>query len=175
MESTPNPYVYHGSETEFDDELAKPKRQIRSKINNAGEHRVIFDEESFHATSHKWIALAYTYNGRETFEIEGKKVGYNMGVSLYEDNKTVVIFGRGSLEESIAKLYGNGGYLYHFDKDKFIYKEGLGNLEVIVNEPIKPVTVEQVDDPVGEMKKLGIKFEFVDLELPENERDRNWI
>lgn len=167
-----NPYVYHGSETEFDDELAKPKRQIRSNSGEDGEKKIIFDEESFHATPHKWIALAYTHNDKETFEIDTVKVRYNMGVSLYENNKTVVIFGRRSLEESLAKLYGNGGYLYYFEKDKFIYKEGLGNLEVIVNEPIKPVRVERIDDPVGEMKKLGVTFDFVDLELPKNEEDR---
>ena len=168
-------YVYHGSETKFDDEIAKPKRQIRSQKGKDGERKIIFDEESFHATPHKWIALAYTYNGRETFEISGKKVGYNMGVSLYEDNNTVVIFGRGSLEESLAKLYGKGGYLYCFDKNKFIHKEGLGNLEVIVNEPIKPLSVERIEDPVGEMKKLKVTFNFVDLELPENEEDRRML
>jgi hypothetical protein len=51
-------------------------------------HKTIFDQESFHATPYKWIALAYTYRS-EPFEIDGKKAHYNMGVSLYDDKTEI--------------------------------------------------------------------------------------
>lgn len=165
-------YVFHGSPTEFDSEEAKPKRNRRTRKNTDGDVEVIFDEESFHATPHKWIALAYTYQGNQQ-ESSGGALRYNMGVSLYENTENVRIYGYGSLEESLEALYGKGGYLYHFDKDKFIYKEGLGNLELIVQTPTLPLTVERIDNPVEEMKKLGVTFEFVDLSLPENQEIRS--
>jgi hypothetical protein len=174
MKTIPNSFVYHGSPREFDSELATPKRQVRQRMNNEGKYEVIFDEKSFHATPHKWIALAYT-NTTKTYEIEGKKARYIMGVSLYENNKEIEIYGFESLEKSLEALYGDGGYIYHFDKDKFIYKEGLGNLEVIVQEPTKPISVERVDNPVEEMKKLGVTFHFTDLGLPENHIYRTYL
>ncbi len=173
MGDSPEKFVYHGSDKKFDSDCAKPKRNIRSKLDAGGEQKIIFNEESFHATPHKWIALAYTYNTK-SYTIDGKTAHYNMGVNLYEDNKMVDIFGFSSLEESLEKLYGGGGYVYHFDKDKFIYKEGLGNLEVIVTESTKPVSVERVDNPVEEMKKLGVTFKFTDLSLSENKEFRNY-
>lgn len=174
MESFDNKFVYHGSPREFDSEHANPKRNVRRRWNKETEsYDVIFDQESFHATPHKWIALAYTYKSAP-FEIDGKTAHYNMGVSLYDNTNEVDIFGFNSLEESLKVLYGDGGYLYHFDKDKFLYKEGLGNLEVIAEEPTKPVTVERVEDPVAEMKKLRVTFRFIDLALPENEEHRNY-
>jgi hypothetical protein len=173
MENSDDEYVYHGSEKEFDSDHAVPKRQVRQKINKEGKMEVIFDEESFHATPYKWIALAYTYSS-VPYEIEGKTAHYNIGVSLYDNNHTVTVLGFGSLEKSLKKLYGDGGYVYHFDKNKFIFKEGLGNLEVVINEPTKPVAIERVNDPVNEMKELGATFNFVDLALPENENQRNY-
>jgi hypothetical protein len=167
-------FVYHGSHKEFDSDEAKPKRNIRSRESESGEEEIIFDQESFHATPHKWIALAYTCKS-VPHEIGGKIAHYSMGVSLYENNKIVEIFGFNSLEESLQKLYGEGGYIYHFGKDKFLYKEGLGDLEVIAEAPTKPVTIERVDDPVGEMEKLGVTFHFTDLGLPENEKLRNYF
>jgi hypothetical protein len=166
--------VYHGSPREFDSEHAIPKRNIRQRWNKETEaYDIIFDQESFHATPHKWIALAYTYKPAP-FEIGGKTAHYNMGVSLYDNTHEVGILGFNSLEESLQILYGEGGYLYHFEKDKFLYKEGLGNLEVIVEQPTKPLTIERIDDPVAEMKKLGVTFTFIDLALPENENRRNY-
>jgi len=173
MENFSEKYVYHGSNKEFDSDYAIPKRQIRQRKDEDGEMKVVFDEESFHSTPHKWIALAYTYSGKP-YEIEGKTAHYNMGVSLYENKHEVVIYGFGSLEESLEKLYGDSGYMYSFDKDIFLYKEGLGNLEVIVKEPTKPVAVERIDNPAEEMKKLGVAFNFIDLSLPENESYRNY-
>ncbi len=174
MQDPLDKFVYHGSHQEFDSEYANPKRQIRQRKNEEGNFEIIFDEESFHATPHKWIALAYTHKS-VPFEIDGKTAHYNIGVSLYQNTKEVDILGFGSLEESLEKLYGDGGYIYHFDKDKFIYKEGLGSLEVIVSEPTMPVQVERVNNPVEEMKKLGVTFKFVDLGLTENEGHRNYF
>jgi hypothetical protein len=176
MENFEDKKVYHGSPQEFDSENAIPKKNIRRRWNKETEsYDTIFDQDSFHATSEKWIALAYTYNGKKPFEIDGRNAHYNMGVSLYTNNRTICIFGFNSLEESLKVLYGEGGYVYHFDKDKFLYKEGLGNLEVIIEEPVKPISVEKIDDPVSEMRKLGIKFYFADLGLKENEDKRNYF
>lgn len=95
--------------------------------------------------------------------MEGYNESYSMAVDLYSDKKEVAIFGIGSLEESLRVLYGNGGYLYHFDDKNFVYKEGLGTQEVISQEPTKPLIVENIDDPVREMKKLGVTFVFIDI------------
>lgn len=174
MEISDDKYVYHGSPREIEGELAIPKRNIRNRWNKETEtYDIIFDQESFHATPHKWIALAYTYKS-VPYEIDGKTAHYNIGVSLYDTNNEVIILGFKSLEDSLEKLYGQGGYVYHFDKDKFLHKEGLGNREVIVEESIKPIEVERVDNPVEVMKKLGVIFNFVDLALPENENQRNY-
>ena len=146
--------VFHGSPELFDDAVANPRRNIRT----VGEE-VIFNEESFYATPHKWIALAYTYQPKQ---INGGGV-YKMAVDLYSDNKEVVIFGVGSLDESLEVLYGDGGYLYHFDSDNFIYKEGLGSQEVIATEPTAPIAVEKIDDPIEAMRELGVTFKFTVL------------
>lgn len=160
-------YVYHGSRESF--ESAIPKRQIRSQLQKDGTQRVIFDDISFHATPYKWIALAYTYDPKR-YEMSGKIGYYNMGVSLYDHTEELDIFGFNSLEDSLQKIYGDGGYLFIFEKDKFFHTEGLGNLEVITKDNLIPHAVEKVDDPVAELKKLCIKFNFIDLALPENEK-----
>lgn len=120
----------------------------------------MFNEISFHATPHEWIALAYTYSPKT---IEGTDLKYGMGVDLYGNNQRVLIAGSGSLEESLRQMYGDGGYVYHFDNDKFYYKEGLGNHEVISNDPVAPIDYEFVSDPVGKMRGLGVTFEFIDI------------
>src|SRR3989344_157339 len=166
-------YVYHGSPTRSF-EIATPKRNIRSQISKTtGEITNIFDDISFHATPYKWIGLAYTYDPKR-YKIEGRISRYNVGVSLYDNNKRITIFGYESLEKSLGKLYGDGGYLYVFDKNKFFHKQGLGNLEVITKEPIEPLLIEKIDDPVKELKMLGVEFEYVDLSKLENEQYRNY-
>jgi len=170
MEKIPG-RVFHGSNEKFDSEEARPARQIRTQENLEGEEVVVFDEESFHATPEKWIALAYT-DKPSAIEKDGVSGRYGMGVSLYDNNKSVLIVGIGSLEESLEALYGEGGYLYHFDDDTFVYKEGLGNLEVVSNEPTRPLEVERIDNPIEEMLSLGVNFEFIDISLPENSRYR---
>ncbi len=166
-------FVYHGSHKEFDSPEARPKRNVRTQPSETGEMKVVFDQESFHATPHKWIALAYTCH-RAPYKIDGKIAHYGMGVDLYGNDQTVVILGFGSLEESLQKMYGDGGYVYHFGTDKFLYKEGLGDREVIAEEVVSPVTVERVENPVEEMKNLGVSFMFVNLGLPENEDQRDY-
>jgi hypothetical protein len=150
--------VFHGSPRKFDSETANPK--LNRRINSEG--KVIFNEESFHATPHKWIALAYTYTPKQ---IPGQPDGvlYGMGVNLYEANMQVAIIGAGSLEESLFALYGDGGFVYHFDDGNFVYKEGLGNHEVVSNSPTRPLHVEVVENPVEDMKKEGVTFHFVDI------------
>jgi hypothetical protein len=164
-------YVYHGSKGLFDSVI--PKRQIRDVLDKDGNRKVIFDEISFHATPYKWIALAYMYDPKP-YEIDGKTAHYNMGVSLYDNTEELYIYGFDSLEESLQKMYGDGGYLFIFNKEDFFHMEGLGNLEVITKEKIKPMSVERIDDPVVELKKLDIKLQFIDLAKPENEGYRNY-
>jgi len=156
--------VFHGSPIVFDAATANPR--LNERINKNGE--VIFSEESFHATPHKWIAVAYTYTPKSIPGMTGEDAFYSMGVNLYSDEKVVVIFGVGTLEASLKHLYGEGGYLYHFDNGDFIYKEGLGNQEVIANSPTTPLHMERVEDPVKEMTDQGVIFRFIDLSLAEN-------
>jgi len=166
-----NNYVYHGSPRSFT--TATPKRNVRSRYKN-GEEEVIFDDASFHATPHRWIALAYTYNPKQTYKLDGKKVYYNIGVSLYDSRKMVSILGFGSLENSLKKLYGKGGYLLTFDGKEFFHTEGLGDLEVITQKPIRPESVERIEDPVAQLKEVGVMFQFVDLARQENSKLRNF-
>ncbi len=169
-----NKFVYHGPPREFDSDQATSKRNIRTKQEkNPGSRDVIFDRISFHVTPHKWIALAYACKPAPV-QMGERTTHYNMGVDLYDHTKEIEIFGRHSLEESLKVLYGGGGYLYYFDKNKFTYKEGLGNLEVISEKPLKPIKVERIDDPVAELKKLGTTFKFIDLSLPKNEKYQNY-
>ncbi len=165
-------YVYHGSQESFDSVI--PKRQVRSRLQKDGTQKVVFDDISFHATPYKWIALAYTYDPKR-YEIDGKTAHYNMGVSLYNHTEELDIFGVNSLEESLQKMYEDGGYLLSFEKEKFFHTEGLGNLEVITKDNLVPHTIERIDDPVSELKKLGIKFNFIDVALPENQKHRSYI
>lgn len=151
--------VFHGSPRVFDAKTANPR--LNERINEKGE--VIFSEESFHATPHEWIALAYTYTPKPIEGLNREDAFYSMGVNLYSDEKVVAIFGVGSLEESLTYLYGQGGYLYHFDNGDFIYKEGLGSQEVIATSPTEPLHMERVDDPVKRMRELGVIFNFIDL------------
>lgn len=135
-----------------------------------GELKVIFNDTSFHATPHRWIALAYTYDGRQEFEHNGRRIHYNMGVDLYGNDKEIAVYGAGSLEESLAKLYGKGGYVYHYDANHFFYTEGLGNREVITKEEIDAIEAEHITNPVEELEQEGVEFRFFDLTLPENEK-----
>lgn len=78
-------------------------------------------------------------------------------------NKIVGIYGKKSLKYSLSKIYDEGGYLYTFDKNKFIWKRGLGVNELISYKKQVPKKIEFIKNPVKEMKKLGVKFEFVDI------------
>lgn len=154
------PHVFRGSEKK--EEILEPKPNRRSKIIN-GKRTIIFDEKSIHATPHKYIALAYTYKKNNFFTHRGKTESYNMGISLYEKTKRVIIIGKKSLEHTLDKLYDKGGYLYTFDAKDFTRMKGLGSLEVVSLKIIKPKKIEYVKNPVKEMKKLGVKFGFIDV------------
>jgi hypothetical protein len=143
-------HVYHGSPLKCF-EIVEPRRNIRSK-ESAGRNEIIFDDLSFHATPHRWIALTYTYRAID---------GYSMGVSLYENTQEVAIIGPDSLEKSLVALYGEGGYLYIFDGSSFFHTSGLGSLEVITQDKIKPVEVHWIPDPVKALKDEGVSFTFI--------------
>lgn len=158
-------FVFHGSYELFSKVV--PQQQRRYKLDEMGKEVLIFNEVAFHATMYRWIALAYM-NSPAKFLFQGKSAHYNFGVGLYEYKEIVVIYGVGSLEESLSALYGNGGYLYYFEKEKFFYKVGLGNLEVITKDNLIPLKVIRIQDPVEEMRKLGIMFRFIDVSSPEH-------
>ena len=48
-------------------------------------------------------------------------------------------------------------------KNKFIWKKGLGANELISYEEQIPKKIEFVKNPVREMKKLGVKFAFINV------------
>jgi len=167
-----NNFVYHGSHEQF--EVAIPKRQKRGNQQD-GKQVIIFDDISFHATPHRWIALAYTYHPKKVFTLEGRHVVYNMAVSLYQNNKKIHIIGIGSMEESMEQLYGDGGYLHVFDAKDFFHTQGLGDLEIISKSEVRPLRIERVDNPLAEFKSLGIEFKWHDVSLPENAHLRNYV
>ncbi len=128
----------------------------------------MFDEVSFHATMYKWIAIHYICQC-QNYTYQGKEYWISTGVDLKQYKEEISIYGVESLEKSLEILYGQGGYLYTFDAKDFFHQEGLGILERIVKSEIKPLSVERIDDPVAELKKMGITIVFKDLMLPENQ------
>jgi hypothetical protein len=167
-----NNFVYHGSHEFF--EHVVPKKQVRWREDNNGNFLVTFDEISFHATPHKWIALAYMCQ-LKAHKMGEKKVRYNMGVSLYgEPSYTVVIHGFESLEKSLAAMYKVWGYLYTFHGDEFFHMEWLGDLEVITKNSPAPLRVEHILNPIDDMKDLGVSFEFIDLAQEKNAHFRRY-
>lgn len=164
-------YVYHGSHYIHDRAVPRPNRRITERED--GSVLVKFDQVSFHATPHKWIAAAYTYIAAP-YKIDGKTARYNMGVSLYEHNKVVYIYGFESLEKSLKVLYKNGGYISVFNADDFHWTDGLGDLEVITKSELYPVRVEYLADPVAYLESKGVVFTFIDLADPKNEELRNY-
>ncbi len=160
-------YVYHGSHESFD--VAIPKPQIRKSKNPNGEGFVtVFEDVSFHATPYKWIALNYICQC-QNISYQGKEYWHSTGVSLKSYKEEIEVYGIESLEKSLEVLFGNGGYLFTFDAKDFAYQEGLGILERISKKEIVPLSIERINDPVSELKKLGIVFIFKDLMLPENQ------
>ncbi len=159
-------YVYHGSVHNFD--IAKPSRTSRGHRTKSG--RIVQDYEgiSLHATPYKWIAMSYMAEKRAKFTLKGKKYYFRHGVPVRTKdegfyNKHVYITGKRSLEYSLEKIYGKGGYLYTFDAKHFKHVKGLGENEVMSLEDQKPLKKQFIKDPVKMMKKEGVKFIFVDL------------
>jgi len=164
-------YVYHGSQ-KFHDK-AIPVRNRRTRKQKDGTVVTIFDQESFHATPHKWIAVAYTYTPAH-YEIDGKTAHYNMGVDLYNQKKKLEIYGFESLEKSLKALYVNGGYVTYFYAKDFHHIEGLGNLEVITTKELNAIEIEHIKGPLSFLKNEGVEFDYIDLGKSENESLRNY-
>jgi len=156
--------VYHGSPKKFT--IAKPSFTSRVHFNKK---KIIIDYEgtSLHVTPYKWIGLAYI-GQFPIYKYKGIKHRFKFGVPILSKNnnfknKIVHIYGKKSLEYSLNKIYGKGGYLYTFSKSKFIWKKGLGINELISYEEQKPNKIEFIKNPVKEMKKIGVKFVFVNI------------
>ena len=88
-----------------------------------------------------------------------------MGVNLKKkpNHKIIYIYGKRSLEYSLNKLYGNGGYLYLFDKKYFKRVKGIGINELISYTEQIPKKKIFLKNPVKEMEKIGVKFHFIDI------------
>ena len=153
--------VYHGSLHNF--KVAKPFYTRRSHIKN-GKSIIDYEGISLHATPYKWMALAYTGN-RLPYTYNGIKKIFEFGVPIKQKNddfeRNIFIYGKKSLEYSLKKLYGNGGYLYTFNENKFEWVNGLGINEVISYDDQVPQKIKFIKDPVKEMKKLGVNFVFI--------------
>jgi hypothetical protein len=162
-------YVYHGSPYFF--ETANPSQHLRTQ-REGNKQVTIFDDISFHCAKYKWIALAYTYDRQQTYVFNKKLVKYNISINLYKNEKYIFIHGFETLQKSLKKLYGNGGYVYSYDAKKFFHTEGLGTLEVITQKAIKPLIVKKIKNPVSELRKLGVKFMFIDLAKKANTKKR---
>ena len=155
--------VYHGSEFNFD--IAKPNYNVRAHLDTNKKQIIDYKGVSLHVTPYKWIALAYTYTKRQYFIHNGKKYVFNMGVDLKKkpNHKIIYIYGKRSLEYSLNKLYGNGGYLYLFDKKHFKRVKGIGINELISYTEQIPKKKIFLKNPVKEMEKIGVKFNFIDI------------
>ena len=162
--------VYHGSPEKRI--LSIPSRHKRTRKIN-GKQQIIFDQESFHASSEYWIALAYTYTPTY-FEFEGKQIYYNVEIDLYKNRKEVIIHGINSLEESLNALYGRGGYISSFLENDFFHTQGLGRLECITNTKLRAKKIVRIIDPVQKMRSLNITFQFLDLSDDRNAHRRNF-
>jgi len=161
--------VFHGSPTPFG--KVRPKRQVRYTTNEYGIKIVTFDRRAFHATHIKWIAIAYTARCK-VVEHEGKRYVQRIGVNLFCYDPVIHIFGVGSLQQTLKEMYGAGGFLYSYREHHFFHTEGLGNLEVITTRRIRPHAVSRIYNPVEELKKHKITFEFIDLAQEKNVRFR---
>lgn len=163
-----NNFVYHGS-PERNFEIASPKQSKRFQYVD-GELTKVFDELSFHATPYKWVALTYMCDHEQTFELNGKRYVYNKGVDLYGNRKELDIYGIDSLEKSLEKLYGRGGYLYTFDASDFFHMNGLGDLELITQKEVVPITIQHIGNPIEAMENNGVTFRFFDLTDPKYDK-----
>jgi hypothetical protein len=159
--------VYHGSSINFD--IAKPSPTGRSHFDKKKKKYIIdYEGISLHVTPYKWIALAYMNDKKQHFIHKGHKYKFSMGVSVrkkdsYFKNKRITILGKKSLEYSLKKIYGNGGYLYIFDKNNFKWVKGLGENELLSYDEQVPKKRLYIKFPIEEMKKMGVTFEFIDL------------
>lgn len=151
--------MYHGSPHKFD--IAEPNKTVRFRWKD-GKQIIKYSGVSLHVTPCKWIALSYI-GTRATFIKNGKRKRFLVGVSLYNNDHVVSIFGKKNLEYSLKKIYGKGGYLYTFDTKHFTNVPGLGPLESISLTSQKPSKREFIKNPVKKMKELGVTFEFKEL------------
>lgn len=155
-------HVYHGSSKKFSIALPSKTRRVHYE-----KDKLIVDYSgiSLHATKYKYLALAYTGVKNATFMHNNIKERFSFGVNIKNKKcmNVVIIFGKKSLNYSLNKIYGKGGYLYTFSDKDFKWVKGLGNNEVVSFEEQIPKKIEFIKDPVSMMRKLGVKFEFIDL------------
>jgi len=151
-------YVYHGSLYKFD--IAKPHSTSRGSIKN-GKQVINYEGISLHATPHKWIALSYIWSKGISYIKNGESKHFNVGVSLFNNDKEIDIWGIKSLEYSLEKIYGGGGYIYTFNAKYFKHIKGLGPLEVLSYTEQTPNKIEFIKDPGKEMKKFRVKCKFI--------------
>lgn len=159
-------HVYHGSYFDFD--IAKPSYTRRANLSKEGNYVLKYEGVSLHATPYKWIALSYMKNKKSKFVDKGKVKNFSVAVPVAKKDKDfhsreITIYGKKSLEYSLKKIYGQGGYLYSFDTKDFKQVKGLGENEVASFKEQKPKKKQFIKNPVEMMKKEGVRFTFEDL------------
>lgn len=157
--------VYHGSYSYF--KVAEPSYTKRVHYEH-GKLVTDFEGVTLHVTPDKWIALAYTANRRKTFMHKKKRCNFNFGVPVKQKdsgyhNKIITIFGKRSLQYSLNKLYGKGGYLYTFRDKDFKAEQGIGENELISYEKVTPTNIHFIKNIVKEMQNQHVNFRFIDI------------
>ncbi|XWV26146.1 hypothetical protein QJ857_gp0933 [Tupanvirus soda lake] len=142
-------YVFHGSNQRFDIVMPHPTKRIDI------DGKITYEGTSVHATPELYIALSYTYD-------KSKRPYYFTGISLFELDNSIYVSGQKSLEYSLEKLWPDNyfGYIYVLDAQKFFWKNGLGPLEVISYEPVKPIKIFKIKNITKLLKKLGTKIYY---------------
>ncbi|XWV24900.1 hypothetical protein QJ856_gp0882 [Tupanvirus deep ocean] len=142
-------YVFHGSNQRFN--IVSPQPTKRIDING----KITYEGISIHATPELYIALSYTYD-------KLKRPYYFTGVSLFDSNNSIFVYGQKSLDYSLQQLWPENyyGYIYVLDAENFFWKDGLGPLEVISYDPIKPIKIFKIKNITKLFKKLGTNIYF---------------
>lgn len=150
-------YVFHGSDQRFN--VVNPSQTKR--VGLKGE--INYEGISVHATPHLYLALSYTYD-------RSNAQCYRAAISLFEKDNEMLIIGKKSLEESLQNLWPKGkfGYIYVLDKNQFHHVKGLGPLEVISLEPVKPIRVLKIGGIPTLLKKMEIELFFKEANTCQN-------
>lgn len=126
-------YVFHGSPIRINGDL-RPNLNIR-----ASPTTIIYEGISLHATRLLYISLTYL-GSRAGNHLRGKEF-FGTAVDLNAADNTLVWRGPPSmsLPDVFHLLFGKGGYVYVLPADRFSTVKGLGPLEIVSFDSVKPL------------------------------------